>query len=177
MVRVYLPMVLLGHRRLSDRQIIGGDGGAQNFLQLFALGAELRALDDEAAIVERQADGFGGEQFTKTQLARFQGQRQRDRSALDQIFLHAGDDFLGAAELNQGDIFDRLKTIFLQHVARDEVGKGAETRDADGFAFERATLVIGAVVKKEVWPVSYWQPTITRSAPARLASTTAPAAE
>ena len=101
------------------------------------LARDLRAFDDEAAIVERQSDGFGREQFAKTQLARLQGQRQRNRSALDQILLHAGDDFLGAAELNQRDVFDRLKTVFFQHVARDEVGKGAETRDPDGFAFER----------------------------------------
>ena len=39
------------------------------------------------------------------------------------------------------------------------------------------TLATVAVVKKEVCPLSYWQPTMTRSAPARLASTTAPAAE
>ena len=28
--------------------------------------------------------------------------------------------------MNESDIFDRLKTIFLQHVARDEVGKRAD---------------------------------------------------
>ena len=51
--------------------------------------------------------------------------------------MHGGNDFLGAAELQQGDVFDRLEPIFYQYVTRDKIGKRAEARDADGFAFER----------------------------------------
>lgn len=60
--------------------------------------------------------------------------------ALHQIFLHAGDDLLGAAELNHGYIFDRLEAVLSQNVARDEVGEGPKARDPDGFAFERRNV-------------------------------------
>jgi hypothetical protein len=128
----------LGQCRLLDGQIISGDGGAQDSLQLLALGFEKGMLDDEAAVVKRQGDPFGGQQLAKTQFSRLQGQRQRNRSALDQIFFHCGDDLAGAAHLEQGDIFNRLQSMHFENVPCDEIGKRAKARNPNRLPFEFA---------------------------------------
>src|SRR5947199_7786534 len=97
----------------------------------------MRSLDDQATVIKRQCNRLRREKLSKAKLFGFERKGQRNRASLNQVLLHGGHDLLSPAQLQESNVFNRLETIFLEHMSRHKVGKCAKAGHADSFSLER----------------------------------------